>query len=60
VTRQTGFSIQVTTERDGQHHEVIQNHAPIKVGTLSSILWNIAAHHGMSGTDLLRILGLGD
>jgi len=29
----------------GEHHEVIPNHSPIKIGTLKSILRNVAAHH---------------
>ena len=33
VTRQTGSHIRVTTEQNGQHHETIPNHAPLKVGT---------------------------
>lgn len=31
VTRQTGSHIRVTTVQNGQHHETIPNHAPIKV-----------------------------
>jgi predicted RNA binding protein YcfA (HicA-like mRNA interferase family) len=56
VTRQTGSHIRVTTQKDGENHEVVPNHSPIKVGTLSSILKRIAAHHHMSVEELLRLL----
>ena len=55
-TRQTGSHIRVTTQRGGENHEVIPAHHPIKVGTLSSILKHIAAHHRMSVEELLRLL----
>lgn len=58
ATRQTGSHIRVTTQRDGENHEVIPRHHPIKTGTLSSILKRVAAHHGMSVDDLLKMLGL--
>jgi hypothetical protein len=48
----------VTTQRDGENHEVIPWHDPIKIGTLSSILKRIAAHHGVSVDDLLKLLNL--
>ena len=37
VTRQSGLHLRVTTQIGGQHHEVIPNHSPIKIGTLKSI-----------------------
>jgi predicted RNA binding protein YcfA (HicA-like mRNA interferase family) len=58
ITRQKGSHIRLTTERDGQNHEVIPCHRPIKAGTLSGILKRIAAHHGMSVDALLEMLGL--
>jgi hypothetical protein len=48
--------IRVTTQRDGENHEVIPCHSPIKTGTLSSILKRIAAHHGLTVDDLLAML----
>lgn len=44
VTRQAGSHIRLTTVVDGQHHITIPNHNPIKIGTLSSILSDVAAH----------------
>jgi predicted RNA binding protein YcfA (HicA-like mRNA interferase family) len=58
VTRQKGSHIRVTTQRDGENHEVIPSHFPIKTGTLSSILKRISAHHAMSVDDLLKLLNL--
>ena len=58
ATRQTGSHIRVTTQRDGENHEVIPYHHPIKTGTLSSILKQIAAHHGMRVDELLKLLNL--
>ena len=57
-TRQSGSHIRITTQVGGQHHEVIPNHKPIKIGTLQSILSSIAGHHGVSADELLRKLGL--
>lgn len=58
VDRQRGSHVRVTTQRDGEHHEAIPNHNPIKVGTLSGILKNVATHHGLSVEELIRQLGL--
>ena len=57
VTRQNGSHLRVTTQLGGEHHEVIPNHSPIKIGTLKSILRNVAAHHGLSVAELLEKLG---
>jgi predicted RNA binding protein YcfA (HicA-like mRNA interferase family) len=57
-TRQTGSHIRITTQNDGENHEVIPHHHPIKTGTLSSILKRIAAHHSMSVEELLKLLNL--
>jgi len=34
VDRQKGSHVRITTQRDGEHHQAIPNHHPIKVGTL--------------------------
>jgi predicted RNA binding protein YcfA (HicA-like mRNA interferase family) len=57
TSRQTGSHIRLTTQRDGENHEVVPNHHPIKTGTLSSILKRIAAHHGLTVEQLLELLG---
>lgn len=56
--RQRGSHVRVTTQRGGQHHEVIPNHNPIKVGTLSGVLKSIAAHHNLAVEELLQQLDL--
>lgn len=43
---------------NGEHHEVIPLHDPIKVGTLSSILKSVSLHHGVSMQELLDLLDL--
>ena len=58
VTRQKGSHIRVTTQKDGENHEVIPAHSPLKTGTLSSILKRIAAHHGIAMEELVAILDL--
>jgi predicted RNA binding protein YcfA (HicA-like mRNA interferase family) len=57
-TRQKGSHVRVTTQREGEHHEVIPAHDPIKTGTLSGILKSVAAHHGIEVGELLRKLDL--
>jgi predicted RNA binding protein YcfA (HicA-like mRNA interferase family) len=57
-TRQKGSHIRVTTQRDGENHEVIPWHHPIKTGTLASILKRIAAHHRLTIDELLEMLDL--
>lgn len=57
-TRQRGSHIRLITQRDGEHHEVVPDHNPIKCGTLSSILKSIARHHRLSVEDLLNLLDL--
>ena len=45
ITRQKGSHIRITTTMHGEHHEVVPNHTPIKVGTLRGIVRSIANHH---------------
>jgi predicted RNA binding protein YcfA (HicA-like mRNA interferase family) len=58
VTRQHGSHLRVTTQVGGEHHEVIPNHHPVKLGTLRSILRNVAAHHGMTVAQIIEMLEL--
>ena len=57
-TRQRGSHVRITTQINGEHHEVIPLHSPIKIKTLSSILKSVARHHEMSVDELLRELDL--
>ena len=52
-TRQSGSHVRLTTEENGTHHITIPQHDPIKLGTLSSILDDIANHHKISRNELL-------
>lgn len=56
ATRQTGSHIRLTTHQHGQHHITIPNHDPIKIGTLSAILNDVAHHFNMSKEELLKLL----
>ncbi len=54
--RQTGSHIQVTTQRDGEHHVSVSNLRPLKVGLLNGVLKDVVEHHGMTVEELLREL----
>jgi predicted RNA binding protein YcfA (HicA-like mRNA interferase family) len=56
ITRQTGSHIRLTTNVKGNHHITIPNHNPLKIGTLNSILLDIAQHHDLTKEDLIRKL----
>ena len=56
TTRQTGSHIRLTLEGPLQHHITIPNHSPIKVGTLSAILSDVAIHWSISKDSLLQKL----
>jgi len=43
-TRQTGSHIRLTTALNGEHHVTIPRHKPLRVGTVSAILKDIADH----------------
>ena len=53
-TRQAGSHIRLTTQNGGEHHVTIPNHASLRIGTLSSLLNEIATHFQMSRDDLLK------
>lgn len=57
-TRQRGSHVRVTTQLNGEHHEVIPQHRPIKTKTLSSILKSVSTHHKMTVEELLKEIGL--
>ncbi len=52
VTRQTGSHIRLTTIINGQHHITIPNHNPLKLGTLSSIIADVAKHFDKTKTEI--------
>jgi len=56
ITRQTGSHIRLTTQRGGQHHVTVPRHDPLRVGTLSSVLAEVAGHHGFEREELLKLI----
>jgi predicted RNA binding protein YcfA (HicA-like mRNA interferase family) len=56
VDRQVGSHIRLTTSLNGTHHITIPNHSPIKIGTLSSILSEVANHHKNTKEEIIKIL----
>ena len=56
ITRQTGSHIRLTTKENGIHHITVPNHKPLKIGTLSNILSDIADHFQISKKELLEKL----
>jgi predicted RNA binding protein YcfA (HicA-like mRNA interferase family) len=57
-TRQTGSHLRLTTEENGEHHITIPLHIPLKIGTFSNILKDIAEHFKLEREDLLKKLKL--
>ena len=56
VTRQTGSHIRLTTFENGEHHITVPNHDPLKIGTFSAILSDIAAHFNKTKEQLMQDL----
>jgi predicted RNA binding protein YcfA (HicA-like mRNA interferase family) len=57
-TRQSGSHIRLTTTTGGTHHITIPNHRPLRIGTLASILDEVANHHRITRDELLAKLEL--
>ena len=58
LSRQRGSHMRYTTQRDGEHHIVIPDHSPMKLGTFHGILKDVAMHHGLNVEELLRLIDL--
>ncbi|MFZ0427360.1 MAG: type II toxin-antitoxin system HicA family toxin [Acidobacteriota bacterium] len=56
VTRQTGSHLRLTTQVEGQHHVTVPRHSPLRIGTLSAILTDIARHLGRSRDEIIQTL----
>ncbi len=54
ITRQTGSHMRLTTHLNGEHHITIPKHRPLKLGTLNSILKDVAEHLGISKKELME------
>lgn len=56
-TRQSGSHVRLTrTTPEGSHHITIPLHSPLRVGTLNSILTDVAANLGISKDNLIHRL----
>lgn len=51
ISRQKGSHIRLTTVVEGEHH-IIPHHNPIRLGTLSSILFEVADHFNKSKEEI--------
>jgi len=58
VTRQKGSHVRITTQLNGEHHETIPHHSPLKPGLLLVILKSIATHHELSVHELIEKIDL--
>lgn len=56
--RQTGWRIQLTTLRHGEHPVSVPDHRPLKVGLLHGVLKEVAEHHSLTVEALVRELEL--
>lgn len=56
VTRQSGSHIRLTTNQNGEHHITIPNLSPLKIGTLSAILSDIATHFSKTKEEIVTEL----
>jgi len=56
MTRQTGSHLRLTTAEHGEHHLTIPQHTPLRIGTLSAILADVAMHFGITREQLLERL----
>lgn len=56
TTRQTGSHMRLTTTLQGEHHITIPAHKYLKIGTLSSILNDIATHLKIEKGSLIKEL----
>ncbi len=56
ATRQTGSHLRLTTSEHGEHHVTIPRHSPLRVGTLSGILQDVATHFDITREQLLNRL----
>ncbi len=56
VVRQSGSHIRMQAEQPKPHALTVPNHSPLKLGTLSAILSDVAQHRHMNKDALIRLL----
>jgi predicted RNA binding protein YcfA (HicA-like mRNA interferase family) len=55
-TRQRGSHVRLTTQQNGSHSVTVPKSNPLRIGTLSAILRDIAAHFDVTREELLERL----
>jgi predicted RNA binding protein YcfA (HicA-like mRNA interferase family) len=56
ISRQNGSHIRLSTQQSGTHHITVPRHNPLKIGTFSAIMADIAQHFAMSREELINVL----
>jgi predicted RNA binding protein YcfA (HicA-like mRNA interferase family) len=56
LTRQVGSHVRLTTNQEGEHHITIPKHKALRVGTLNSILKDVAEHLKLDRDELIKSL----
>ena len=56
ITCQAGGHLRLTTYEHGEHHLTIPLHTPLRIGTLSAILADVATHFDITREQLLEQL----
>jgi predicted RNA binding protein YcfA (HicA-like mRNA interferase family) len=56
VTRQKGSHIRLTTHEGGEHSITVPDHSSLRLGTLNSILRDVADHAGVTRDDVAEKL----
>jgi len=57
ITRQTGSHLRLTSNRTGrEHHVTVPNHKPLRLGTLSNILSDVATYLEIDKEELVTNL----
>ena len=56
LTRQVGSHMRLTTQQGGEHHVTIPRHNPLRIGTLNSILKDVAEHLKLRRDELVESL----
>ncbi|MDC8444489.1 MAG: type II toxin-antitoxin system HicA family toxin [Nitrosomonas sp.] len=58
ITRQVGSHIRLECQFPKPHHLTVPMHDPLRIGTLASILNEVARHHSISKEEaILRLFG---
>jgi len=53
ITRQSGSHQRLTTLKNGEHHITIPNHDPLRIGTCSAIISEVATHFGKTKQQII-------